>query len=173
MTNAFDIVSSQDTAKITPKGNVRIDYGKKGDINVNSVYTYNGKTEVTGADNQQQAALYMNNECYNVLADIIGSDNVLEEKDLDRIDEVAKKYKNSVKITKKLNEGEVTIDFKNGYSMTIDFETETEKQKTVSKQNLFSKLGEKAYMGLNVTGKWLTKTVDKTLDRLEQWLRTP
>lgn len=126
----FNVTSTSNTAEIKTRGNVRIDYGHTESKNINSVYTYNGKTQISNSNNEQDDVIRMNDECYNVLMDITGKDEVLEQTDLNRIDQVFNKYKKVLLgINKKnIKDGEITLSFKNGYTMTIDFETDEEQK---------------------------------------------
>lgn len=119
---------SPDNGPINTKGNLRIDYKLNNSKTLNSVYTYDGKTTIT-SNNEQDSTLRMNVDSYNILLAITGNDMVLEQRDLDNIDKVHAEYKNVIKnLNKKLDEGEVTIEFTNGDSITIDFETDEEQK---------------------------------------------
>lgn len=142
---SFDVTSTKASAKIETRGNLTIDYGQSNNRYINSVYAYDGKTQISDSNNRPDNILRMEDDCYDVLMSITGNDGILEQKDLNRIDQVYNTYKNILfGINKEnLKDGEVTVSFKNGYNLKINFQTDEEQKLEDKKTGYRAPYGEK------------------------------
>ena len=113
----WNVAANCDSKDITTKGLVRVDLSHKEGTEVQSFFSQDATKKT----------MYLEDACYDVFTALAGTNNVLELSDLKNINSVHTKYKQYIeKITPKMDEGEVTIEFKNGYTMTVDFVTKDE-----------------------------------------------
>lgn len=128
MGNELTVAGREKPVKIS--GDLTIKYEMPGTTNVNrEVKSSNNSTAIWDIAEENPEALWLNSdEAYKFLEDMIGKDNTLSVQDFKNFHQATLNQKLKIK---DLNypEARITVEFKNGDIMTIDFERTEERKK--------------------------------------------